>query len=318
MILERRKKSLIKIFYSVLIVSVLFSLSGTVPLFPGERSMGKIYLMPVGDISNDLILKLREPVEKTFGISVYINTGFSDIEFAYDEKRKQYYAPLILMEIRKYLSDDTLRLVGITDKDLFDKGLNFIFGEAGGSVCIVSANRFMPCTALDSDYEKNMLDVNNSSINLFDDREHNIEDLYKISNQISVNSRFYNDKHFGKSKVEELYKFWVYNSYYGKFADKIYVYNKDKSIYGFCIVQIVNNNIIRISLIGVDQTRERKGIGSIILKKVLIDYKKKGYKKCLVATQASNVNALNFYIKHNFRIYKAELVFHKWSERREE
>jgi len=168
------------------------------------------------------------------------------------------------------------------------------------------------------DYEKNMLDIKNSSVNLFDDRKHNIEDLYKISNQIRVNSRFYNEKHFCKSKVEELYKFWVYNSYYGKFADKIYVYNKDKNIYGFCIIQIENNDIIRISLIGVDQTSERKGIGSIILKKVLFDYKVKGYKKCLVATQANNVNAINFYIKHNFRIYKSELVFHKWFERRGE
>jgi ribosomal protein S18 acetylase RimI-like enzyme len=167
-------------------------------------------------------------------------------------------------------------------------------------------------------YENNISDIENESINVFDDYKYNIEDLYKISKQISVNSRFYNDKHFSKSKVEELYKLWVYNSYYRKFADRIYIYNKDENIYGFCIVQIENNNIIRISLIGVDQTRERKGIGSIILKKVLIDYKEKGYKKCSVATQANNVNALNFYIKHNFKIYKPELVFHKWFRRRRE
>lgn len=168
------------------------------------------------------------------------------------------------------------------------------------------------------DYEKNISDVENDNVNLFDDHKCNSEDLCKISKQICVNSRFYNDKHFSKSKVEELYKIWVYNSYYEKFADKIYIYNKDKDIYGFCIVQIENNNIVRISLIGVDQTRERKGIGSTILKKVLIDYKEKGYKKCLVATQANNVNALNFYIKHNFKFYKSELVFHKWFIRRRE
>jgi ribosomal protein S18 acetylase RimI-like enzyme len=166
-------------------------------------------------------------------------------------------------------------------------------------------------------YENKISDIENESVNVFDDCKYNIEDLYKISKQISVNSRFYNDKHFSKTKVEELYKLWVYNSYYGKFANKIYIYNKDKNVYGFCIVQI-DNNIIRISLIGVDQTRERKGIGSIILKKVLIDYKEKGYIKCLVATQANNVNALNFYIKHNFKIYKSELVFHKWFGRRRE
>lgn len=166
------------------------------------------------------------------------------------------------------------------------------------------------------DYEKSVSGVETTSVNLFDDHKYNIEDLYKISKQICVNSRFYNDNHFDKSKVEELYELWVYNSYYGKFADKIYIYNRNKNIYGFCIVQIENNNIIRISLIGVDQIRERKGIGSIILKKVLFDYKEKGYKKCLVATQANNINALNFYIKHNFKIYKSELVFHKWFGRR--
>lgn len=165
-------------------------------------------------------------------------------------------------------------------------------------------------------YENNIPDIENESINVFDDCKYNIEDLYKISKQICVKSRFYYDKHFNKSKVEELYKIWIYNSYYGKFADRIYIYNKEENVYGFCIVQIENNNIIKISLIGVDQTRKKKGIGSIILKRIFNDYKEKGYKKCLVATQANNINAINFYIKNNFKFYKSEIVFHRWFERK--
>lgn len=165
-------------------------------------------------------------------------------------------------------------------------------------------------------YGKNIPNIENENLSVFDNCKYDIADLYKLSKQICINSRFYNDKHINKSKVEELYKIWIYNSYYGQFADRIYIYNKDENIYGFCIVQIENNNIIRISLIGVDQTRKKKGIGSIILKRIFNDYKEKGYKKCLVATQANNINALNFYIKNNFKFYKSEIVFHRWFERK--
>ena len=51
-------------------------------------------------------------------------------------------------------------------------------------------------------------------------------------------------------------------------------------------------------------------------KRIYNDYKEKGYKKCLVSTQANNINALNFYIKNNFMFYKSEIVFHKWFERK--
>lgn len=94
--------------------------------------MEKIYIIPVGDISDDLIGKLKEAVEKAYGIPACIKAGFSDVEFAYNKRREQYLAPLILKDMKKYLPDDGLRLVGITDKDLYDSGLNFIFGEAGG------------------------------------------------------------------------------------------------------------------------------------------------------------------------------------------
>lgn len=128
----RRIKISKKIFYSVLIVLVLLGLSGFVFLFSGEKDMEKIYIIPVGDISDDLIGKLKEAVEKAYGIPACIKAGFSDVEFAYNKRREQYLAPLILKDMKKYLPDDGLRLVGITDKDLYDSGLNFIFGEAGG------------------------------------------------------------------------------------------------------------------------------------------------------------------------------------------
>jgi archaemetzincin len=122
-----------------------------------QSTGGIIYLMPCGSVSPEFLLKLKKIAETPFGIAVNITAGFNNAEFSYNAKRRQYQAPVLLSKIRTLMPADALRVAGITDKDIYDHGLNFIFGEAQGSVCIVSLNRFMPCTELDSPAEEKLL-----------------------------------------------------------------------------------------------------------------------------------------------------------------
>ena len=106
-----------------------------------------------------------------------------------------------------------------------------------------------------------------------------------------MQSRFYNDKNIDNVKVEELYRIWIYNSYYKGFADNIYVYSDNGEIQGFCVIQNAEQNNLRISLIGVAKNQRGKGVAGNMLFNIISDYKEKKYKKCLSSPQSSNISA---------------------------
>lgn len=153
------------------------------------------------------------------------------------------------------------------------------------------------------DCQNNELCKKSNKVTIFNNYKFNINDLYKLSKQVYKHSRFYNDRNIDKVKVEELYRIWIYNSYYKGFADNIYVYSDNGAIQGFCVIQNVEQNNLRISLIGVDKKQRGNGVTGNILFNIISDYKEKKYKKCLSSTQSSNISALNFYINNCFRFY---------------
>lgn len=134
----------------------------------------KIYLTAIGEpytvlVHGDVALDLKKlisPIKNAYNCEVEIIPGFQEVEFAYNKKRKQYFAPQILDELEKLLPAKEkntrlparqIRLVGIIDQDLYDEGLNFIFGEAKGNVTIVSLWRFKPCTQINTQEEEKIL-----------------------------------------------------------------------------------------------------------------------------------------------------------------
>ena len=167
-----------------------------------------------------------------------------------------------------------------------------------------------------SDYNKYKSKETSKKVKIFNDSEFNINDLYKLSKQVYKQSRFYNDKNIDNVKVEELYRIWIYNSYYKGFADNIYLYTDKKEIYGFCITKTEEKNNLRITLTSIDEKQRGKSIASTLLSKIIDDYKEKNYKKCLSTPQLSNIGALNYYIKNGFRFYQSEFIFHKWNNKK--
>ena len=111
----------------------------------GEEKMKKfIYLIPVGDIDKNILEMLKESLKEEFGFECKIGDKIEIPQKSYNESRKQYFSTTILDELKKVYKDDTERILGVIDKDLFVPRLNFVFGEASMGIrpsAIISVTR---------------------------------------------------------------------------------------------------------------------------------------------------------------------------------
>jgi len=93
-----------------------------------------IYLVPIGDVEESVLEILKEPLKKEFGLECKVVDKIEIPKKSYNESRQQYYSTAILDELRKVYKDDTERILGIIDRDLFVPRLNFVFGEASTGI----------------------------------------------------------------------------------------------------------------------------------------------------------------------------------------
>ena len=105
-----------------------------------------IYLLPIKEINTKHFSQISKALEKVFNIPYRISSPIEKPKYAYNPKRNQYNASLILNEMNTYASKDTSKILGITDLDLYTRGLNFVFGQAqlSGKCAIVSTFRLNP------------------------------------------------------------------------------------------------------------------------------------------------------------------------------
>ncbi len=105
-----------------------------------------IYLLPIKEVDTKYFDQISKALEKVFNIPCKVLPFIEKPKHAYNPKRNQYNASLILNEIYSNASKDTSKILGITDLDLYTRGLNFVFGQAqlGGKCAIVSTFRLNP------------------------------------------------------------------------------------------------------------------------------------------------------------------------------
>ena len=139
-----------------------------------------------------------------------------------------------------------------------------------------------------------------------------ISKLRKIGKDIYLDSRYYFDDNFKKSKVQEFYMNWVEKSVKKTFDDECYILLKKKNPIAYCSIKYLNNKESNIGLIGVDPEESGKGNGQIILNKVFNALYKKGIKRLSVASQGRNYSAQRLYQKAGFLTSSTELWYHKW------
>jgi archaemetzincin len=104
---------------------------------------GFIDLMAADEVEDRLVMVLASCLSTTFGAPTRRRGPLPEPAGALDAERAQYSSPVLLQELAGCVADDTLRLLGITERDIFMPALTFVFGQAqlGGKVALVSLAR---------------------------------------------------------------------------------------------------------------------------------------------------------------------------------
>jgi len=105
-----------------------------------------IYLIPIGDINKIYFTNLCNDLTLRFKLKCLIKPSLTHPDYAYNPKRRQYLASEVLDVIKKIKVSDVSKVLGITEVDLYARGLNFVFGQAELSCrnCIISVIRLDP------------------------------------------------------------------------------------------------------------------------------------------------------------------------------
>ncbi len=110
--------------------------------------MGKsdfILISPIGNIPAWVIDTLSKELAQFFGYETQVEVLLSDIEFAHDLEREQYHSTKILEELAKKVPEGCVKIIGVTNKDLFIPILTHVYGEAqlGGISSVISIARLV-------------------------------------------------------------------------------------------------------------------------------------------------------------------------------
>ena len=102
-----------------------------------------IVISPIGDIDKKLLEPIIRDTERIFGFKTVVKPLLHDVNFALDPARNQYHSTLILEKLELMAPPGTIKLVAITDVDLYIPILTYVYGEAqlGGTACIISTHR---------------------------------------------------------------------------------------------------------------------------------------------------------------------------------
>ncbi len=102
-----------------------------------------ILISPIGDFAHDLLGPIRDEIKRIYGYPTEVLPLLDDLEFAFHSNRNQYHSTSILDQLALKAPDEALKVLAITQVDLFIPILTHVYGEAqlGGKACIVSTIR---------------------------------------------------------------------------------------------------------------------------------------------------------------------------------
>jgi len=103
----------------------------------------KVFIISLGSVDSVVLKNLAEDLEKVLKIDVTILGSITLSEEAYSLEREQYSGDFILKYLSRIILLENGKLLGVTEEDLYAKGLNFIFGIAQISErnAVISLNR---------------------------------------------------------------------------------------------------------------------------------------------------------------------------------
>ena len=104
--------------------------------------MKYLYVGAAAEVDREALTAIRERVAGEFGAPVR-EVQLPGVEFAYDAGRNQYGSIPVLEMLGRRCPADALKLLAVTERDLFIPVLTFVFGHAqlGGRVAVISLAR---------------------------------------------------------------------------------------------------------------------------------------------------------------------------------
>jgi len=104
--------------------------------------MKYLYVGAAAEVDREALTAVRERVAGEFGVPVR-ELELPGVEFAFDAGRNQYGSIPVLEMLSRRSPADALKLLAVTERDLFIPVLTFVFGHAqlGGRVAVISLAR---------------------------------------------------------------------------------------------------------------------------------------------------------------------------------
>lgn len=137
--------------------------------------------------------------------------------------------------------------------------------------------------------------------------------LKDIVTDIYTNSRYYFDTNFPRNDVHGFYRNWIEKSVIGNFDDFVWVLCNDDIPIACCSILYDSSRLsATIGLFAVDDKMSGKGLGNLLLSKVLSTLSSEGVKKVSVVTQGRNYGAQRLYQRAGFQSEKMEIYYHCW------
>lgn len=106
-----------------------------------------VIIVPIGNADPEVVEHLREKLKTRFNDCIIGKKTEISAE-AYDPKRRQGESGAFLRKLSKLYSNVPARVkvLGVTEEDLYSPGLNFVFGQAelGGQYAVISLKRLDP------------------------------------------------------------------------------------------------------------------------------------------------------------------------------
>lgn len=109
-------------------------------------SIQKICILPLGKVDRELIRVIGGEVESTFGFDVEILPNHLTPAMAFNAARGQYSSTGILRRLSEFTPSEALKILSVTNKDLYVVQMSYVFGEAmvDGPFSVISTARLDP------------------------------------------------------------------------------------------------------------------------------------------------------------------------------
>ena len=158
-------------------------------------------------------------------------------------------------------------------------------------------------------FNKKLTENPNSELSIELATEEDISELVTLAKKSYVSTRF-RQPWFTTEQSNDFYGAWIKKAVLGEFDDVCLIIKSAKSIQGFISLKKVSTQI-KIGLIAVAQAAQGKGIARQLLALAEVYALQHHCNQITVATQTSNITAINLYSRNNYSLKESNYWLYK-------